>query len=323
MSADGTGESQADTWTEAQDKKPRPIGGPRGLPPAIPLTRQVSAPAGSGEWTPRERSFEPRRPRVSFMSNDVASSFPLPPSPDDTPTHLLYVQQHEVDCNKMEARREGFTFGKNGHKAQERRRTSDHAQAQAQAQAQTQTAQAQAAHAQAQTQAQLRMAQLRSAHDQARGSIAPGSPTRGGLPPGSPDYPRLPQGAASPRPLASSSLGLQPPPSPSAAARSRLGQQHATVGWGGAAAGPAPQPNAATATTAATAATAPATAFAASVATAPAAPAAAAAPAAPAAPEDAATVAARRLRERSAALLWRPPGGAVQAPLFIVGMGNP
>ena len=39
--------------------------------------------------------------------------------------------------------------------------------------------------------------------------------------------------------------------------------------------------------------------------------------------EDAATVAARRLRERSAALLWRPPGGAVQAPLFIVGMGNP
>ena len=225
MSADGTGESQADTWSEAQDKKPRPPGGPRGIPPSIPLTRQVSAPAGSGEWTPRERSFEPRRPRVSFVSNDVASSFPLPPSADDTPTHLLYVQQHEVDCNKMEARREGFTFGKNGHKAQERRRTSDHAQAQAQAQA----------HAQAQTQAQLRMAQLRSAHGQARGSIAPGSPTRGGLPPGSPDYPRLPQGAASPRPFASSSLELQPPPSPlsPAAACSHLGQQHAAVGWGG------------------------------------------------------------------------------------------
>ena len=135
MSADGTGEGQA------------------GPPPAIPLTRQVSAPAGSGEWALQEQS-KSRRARVSFMSNDVASSVSLPPSPD-TPSHLLFVQQHEVDCNKLEARREGYTFGKNGHRAQERRRTADHAHhAQAQAHAQT------SAHAHAQTQAQLRMAQL-------------------------------------------------------------------------------------------------------------------------------------------------------------------
>ena len=114
MSADGTGESQA------------------GPPPAIPLTRRVSAPAGSGEWALQEQS-KSRRARVSFMSNDVASSVSLPPSPD-TPSHLLFVQQHEVDCNKLEARREGYTFGKNGHRAQERRRTADHA---AQAHAQT------------------------------------------------------------------------------------------------------------------------------------------------------------------------------------------
>ena len=67
--------------------------GPTHPPPAVPLIRQLSAPAGSGEWTPRERSFDqPRRPRVSFLNDVVASSSALPPPPNDIPSHLLYVQ---------------------------------------------------------------------------------------------------------------------------------------------------------------------------------------------------------------------------------------
>ena len=292
MSADGTGESQA------------------GPPPAIPLTRRVSAPAGSGEWALQEQS-KSRRARVSFMSNDVASSVSLPPSPD-TPSHLLFVQQHEVDCNKLEARREGYTFGKNGHRAQERRRTADHAHhAQAQAHAQT------SAHAHAQTQAQLRMAQLQLAHDQARGSFTPGSPTRRGVPPGAPDYPRLPQGSLTP---GSPTRGGLPPGAPDYP-RSPQGAANpgpfasSSLDSIGSEARPAPPPAAAAAPTApaAPALWVPATT---------AAPAAPATTAAPAAPEDAAAAAARRLRERSASLLWRPPG-TVQAPLFVVGMGDP
>ena len=59
----------------------------------------------------------PRRRRVSFANDVVTSTCALPPPPaDGAPSHVLYVQQQEVDVSKMEARREGFAFGKNGRR---------------------------------------------------------------------------------------------------------------------------------------------------------------------------------------------------------------
>ena len=59
----------------------------------------------------------PRRRRVSFANDVVTSTCALPPPPTDgAPSHVLYVQQQEVDVSKMEARREGYAFGKNGRR---------------------------------------------------------------------------------------------------------------------------------------------------------------------------------------------------------------